>query len=456
MSNTSFQKKTLYASIITLIVGVILLTYPFFIAFAYEDYIYIDWFNDYNLGDLSSQGNWTSANWQVQDEKKWEGSKGIYCPNTATCTANKTGNLSTTGKYVIMVYITSAGNPKQGIQLEFKIGTTKKLEFRIEEVSGEMRVYGNTPSLAQIGTWTNFDSWQPVEVEWEDGSPDRWHYRWENEAWTDWYSGTITWSYFNRVDVNGSKVGNPNNGFVYVDTIDKEVQYICQLGTCDYCETYNTCVEAGCQWYYSEQAYLLFGRGGYCVEPQPPSEEDCGAFYKCQFCSEELCGIGELEGFCEWVDKGAGYGCYMVEPTIPPEQVVWEVPELEDCSELSGVEKWLCEIKNFVAGIFMPSQEKINVLWDTLGNFQQKFPFNYIMAIDRFFKDVSESLEEEKSIPIKIFGAEQNVDFSFWEKTGKVGGVVESIGSAIKDFTSIVLIIGFFTWLLMVIRRFWS
>ncbi|GAI20073.1 unnamed protein product [marine sediment metagenome] len=166
--------------------------------------------------------------------------------------------------------------------------------------------------------------------------------------------------------------------------------------------------------------------------------------------TQETC---EAQLNCEWVDRGLGEKCYMKEPTMPPAE--WIMPELEDCSLLSGVEKWLCEIKNFLAGAFMPSQSKVNDLYQTFANFKDRFPFNYIGAMNLFFSDVRSSLDEEKAIPIKILGQEGDVSFSFWDKTTTIGGISEPFKNILKDFTSFIIFLGWFAWLISIIQRFW-
>lgn len=222
---------------------------------------------------------------------------------------------------------------------------------------------------------------------------------------------------------------------------------VCEIGSCWVCEVYETCIPAGCMWYYS--IYLL---ESYCVEPYEPDPDECGGLYKCQFCmTQETC---EAE-FCIWEDRfGLGEKCYIPEPEIPPSQEEWEVPDLEDCGELSGVELWLCEIKNFIAGIFMPSQEKVNSLFYTIGAFKERFPFNYAESLNRFFSEIGESLDEEKSIPIEILGQESEVSFAFWEKTTTIGGEEETFKNVLFDFTTLLVVLGATFWVISLIKRF--
>ncbi|GAH91389.1 unnamed protein product [marine sediment metagenome] len=259
-----------------------------------------------------------------------------------------------------------------------------------------------------------------------------------------WFNSERTSSTLTKLELRGFKAKITFDYFI--------VPEVCELGTCKYCQSYETCMEAGCFWDYDPSYYALFGTSGFCIEPYTPEEEQCGSFYKCQFCmTQETC---EAELNCEWLDRGFGEKCYMKTPEMPPEQVEWEVPDLEDCSELTGVEMWLCEIKNFVAGIFMPTQTALDKLHRTLGNFNQKFPFNYIGALNIFFADVKNSLDEEKEIPITILGEESNVSFVFWSEVATIGGVAESLKNIVIDFTSVIIFLAWFVWLISVIKRF--
>jgi hypothetical protein len=217
-------------------------------------------------------------------------------------------------------------------------------------------------------------------------------------------------------------------------------------------ENYTNCVNAGCDWYYSEwmETSGLYPYEG-CVDHITPEPEECGSFFKCVFCeTQETCSAN----FCEWKDIGFGNKCYMYEPITPPLQGGWEVPALEDCEVLSGVEKWLCNIKNFIAGIFMPTQAKINEFYMTMGTFKDKFPFNYARALNGFFADIKEGFDTEKNIPVKILGQTGNVNFAFWGASSTIGGVPENLGNIVKDVSTVIILLAFLVWLISFIKRF--
>lgn len=220
---------------------------------------------------------------------------------------------------------------------------------------------------------------------------------------------------------------------------------VCGIDHCSYCETSEDCQSAGCIYEYNtgfarwecHQEYIAYVYG-------------CG-LGDCGCPDQETCEGAEPVGTCEWVDRGYGEGCYEVEEA-PPE-AEWEAPELENCDELSGVEKWLCEIKNWLAGLFMPTQEKVNNLKKTIDNFKAKFPFNYAGALSAFFTTLKTSLDTEKNIPIKVLGVEGDVNFSFWEQTTTIGGTPETFKNILYDFTTAIVIIAFIFWIISFIKR---
>jgi len=448
--DTSFKKKWVRSALLGFLLGVVILLTPFLI-FAYEDYIFEDNFNSYSDGDLTGQGDWLGlsppyTSWKVQGIITNEGSKAIRCSNDVgnSCWSVKSGNQSETGRTTFYIYLRESAEKICGfIEGMFYEEGSNRLAFQIKD-TGEGCKFWVYDSIGWeiIGDVETFNEFFPVEFEWVYDTK-KWRVKWENKNWSEWLSPEgDTWDYINKIILKNYISAIRED--VYIDTIKKIS--VCELGNCSACEIYDTCINAGCFWYYS-----IFLQQYFCVEPFEPEPEECGSFYKCQYCLTQ--GTCEAELNCEWVDKGFGEKCYMIEPEIPPEQITWEVPELEDCSLLSGVEKWLCDIKNFVAGIFLPSQEKMDSLYQSIMSLKDKFPFNYIGIIKDFFTDIKNELASSKEIPIKIFGVEGNVDFSFWDKTVVIGGLSETFGNILIDFTSFIILLSFFVWLMSFIRR---
>jgi hypothetical protein len=454
LSHNPFLKSNFYR-LIWLLAGFLVLKgilIPFFV-FGAENAPFVDNFDIYNAGEpLNNQGNWSASNeiWVIDGDfcKKGKCVKAMLNYSNAM---NKSGVAVEKGAWV---WYGKLGNlERENLPFETRmISDDGKWIFRLLFYYWTDRP--NFTNKIVLTNGPNIDNWVILV---DEPIPDAWYRFWcewdlsstnpddrkirckvNNRLFTDWLepydkTGTNIQKFIQDLYVE-------NDG---IDEIGEKPS--CNLENCGLCETYETCIGAGCYWYY--EIYL---QKWYCVPPYEAPEE-CGAFYKCQYClTKETC---ETQLNCEWVDRGLGEKCYMREPKIPPEQVEWRVPELEVCDELSGVEKWLCEIKNFIAGIFKPSQDKIDKLYQTIANFKEKFPFNYLGALQVFFDDIRKSLDTPKDIPIKILGIENKVDFSFWEKETKIGGMTEKLKNVLFDFSTILILIVFLVWLISFIRR---
>lgn len=419
------------------------------------DPIFEDDFESYTTGeDLGAQEDWIcnySSNNQptISEDRAESGIKSVrnkYVNNPAESQCIRDDTPSEEGSQQVWFYITSEFTGYVSFYIDYE-----EVALRIED---DLVKYTDTSYQWQtLTTFDKYDEWVQLSIAWKNSvSPSsEISYSYNGGDWTDWeiYANT---SNYGRVAITWST--QQATATLYWDTIE-EAPPPCEIGTCFACGWYGACEEAGCFWYYSiyQPGGLWSGAtGGWCIEPYEPEAEECGALFKCQYCmSQETC---EAEN-CEWEDRyGTGEKCYTPEPTIPPEQVEWQVPDLEECGELSGVEKWLCEIKNFGAGIFMPSQAKVSELYYTIGAFKDRFPFSYVETLNRFFTEIEASLDEEKAIPITILGEESEVSFAFWDTETTIGGEVETFKNIWFDFTSLIIIFAWFMWLISVIRRF--
>lgn len=418
---------------------------------------FVENFNSYDYGNLSGQGGWVDFglpdDFQVVDEYTYEGLKSVSCFPAEQCADKKQGTPIPTGEisYFIKMEQPLIAGRIEDIQLRIfdsddKIFSVWVRSYYDEVLIGYFFEINYKPIDAEpfvpIDTIAWFNGWLEINVEW-DYSTQKFRIGSFGENWSAWLN-TIDNISFVAIDEVGI-ISSLGDSFRYVDSIS--VVPICELGSCNLCETFDTCVEADCEWFFS-----IFLQDYFCVEPTPQPEL-CGPFYECQYCENQFTCEEDKIGFCEWVDRGLGESCFMVEPTIPPEQE-WEVPDLEDCALLTGVEMWLCEIKNDVLGVFMPSQEKINDLYLTMGLLKDRFPFNYVESLKTFFADISVSFDEEKSIPIKILGQESEVSFEFWDQETEIGGIGETFKNVLFDFTTFIILMGFFVWLISLIRRF--
>ena len=436
----TFEKKTQIGTILGVFLGIIALLYPSFI---YAATIFEDDFEDYEYGTLSGQHDWTGGNADVVSDETHTGTHSVYF-GTYVSPVSKIGTEIDEGFQTFWFFLDTT--PSVDGTANWSNSTSWQIYFKWDDCSETqcMFFYYNS----EIVSWVeygliNTGEWHSIQVQWIiDGSQFLWSFSLDFLGWSDFLeTQTQSVKTIDRITITASDFGN-----FWIDDIKESIA--CELGTCNACDIWNECENAGCWWNFTPEL------GFVCFEPYETGEEVCGSYYKCKFCNTlETCEADETDS-CEWKNLGYGFQCYMKTQTMPPEQAGWEEPELEECGELSGVEKWLCEIKNFIAGVFMPSQAKLDNLYQTFGNFKIKFPFNYISALQGFFSDIKTGIDEEKSIPIKILGTESNVDLSFWNNTATIGGESETFGNIIKDATSVLVLFCWFIWLISFIKRF--
>ena len=137
----------------------------------------------------------------------------------------------------------------------------------------------------------------------------------------------------------------------------------------------------------------------------------------------------------------------------PPEIQFPPQPELEDCSQYNIPDRWICEIKNALKSIFLPSSEKINELKQTMDLFKQKFPFNYIDLFTNFYQDINNGINETSTIQFKILGQSGNVNLAFWENQATIGGITQTFSHIIYNIFLFLFLFIFVLWLISYLKR---
>lgn len=403
---------------------------------------FTDNFDSYSGTDLNDNSDWIECpveqywSFQISTTTNFSEPNSAFAQQSGfgRC-SEKTGNQIGTGSLTFWANISGGTSANSsGIVLS---GATSSARFLFDGISGDISYYSSALTIIPVCN-VESDVWFWLAIEWNHIT-DKVKYTCETigqtSGWVDaTYEADI--QYFDKIKMVA--VGNHAN------------TYIDDIGTMSVCSLYlghNACIEAGCSWYYS-----IYLQEYSCVSHFIPDPDECGSFYKCQYCGDQT--ICEAELNCEWENRGFGNQCYMAEPTIPPDQADWEIPDIDDCSGLPALDTIVCEIKNLINSAFMPSQEKIEELYQTLGAFKERFPFNYLASLDSFFSEITEDLEETKTIPIKILGATSTVSFTFWDATTTIGGQEETFKNILFDFTSFIVVMGWFVWFISLIKRF--
>ena len=401
---------------------------------------FTDDFEDYIVGDLSGQGGWTTTtpynSWQVSTTTTEVGEYSIGCFN-GYCANTKSGDPVSNGIWVFYTYATTTAD----FGFWIKEGTSDIC--RVDLSSAQTIQYYGDSGWVDTGWPVIYNQYQPLQIEW-DATLDQCRVQYATTTWSSWFDAYNNFIYIDALNI---VITNTANLERFIDYISDTLSFPCDSDHCGYCDESTTCISAGCSWSYSVYLQEYF-----CGTYYSPDPDICGSFFKCQYCDDQSTCEAELN--CQWTDIGYGDRCYMIEPTIPPDQVDWELPEIDDCASETGIIAWLCEIKNFIAGIFMPTQEKIETLYQTVGAFKEKFPFNYLSLLSGFFSDISDDLQATKTIPVEILGATSTVNFGFWNSTTSIGGQEETFKNMLYDFTTFVVLMGWFVWFISIIKRF--
>jgi len=131
-------------------------------------------------------------------------------------------------------------------------------------------------------------------------------------------------------------------------------------------------------------------------------------------------------------------------------------PELneEDCSGLSGAELWLCKIKNVFSGLFYISPGKMIELNASVEQMKDKFPYNYIEVDKNFFTSLNSGINSTSSISFTILNNTQNVNFDLLKNsTGTVAGTTQNTADVLKNLFSIIILFGFLIYAIAFGRR---
>lgn len=138
--------------------------------------------------------------------------------------------------------------------------------------------------------------------------------------------------------------------------------------------------------------------------------------------------------------EGTGYGTAAT-PTAPELVIPPPEPSLEDCSGYDLLQRLVCEVKNMVAGIFVPSPSKVAELRTNIEMVKQKAPYTYLIATKEFLGSLNASLTTSTpSIVLSMFGATGTLNFAWAEATTTIAGGTYSFKDFLRAFFVILLI----------------
>lgn len=316
----------------------------------------------------------------------------------------------------------------------------------------------------------DLETWYKVTIEWRS-SDKKLRFRFGNEEFTDWtapittwnlgintivltcgiYDANVYWDLIQNYPVGSSVVFAPTTpqdcvfttttgpvifnalGLVYIpdNNLNTYTQFdvIAQnWGTSSVTEYFSTSTSLSAGDIYSYNIPVALDSGAWRVR------------YRLIGYNLDFEPVVELH-YCQ----GTGVGQLPLPQfiTIPS----YEIPATEDCSTYPLLERLVCEIRNTIKSIFLPSTEKITQLKDTFEIFKTKMPLNYVLATQSFFSNVRTGLNSEEELVVGILGTTSTIDFSFWETKAQVfGDSSKSFSTILKNVFSVIVILGFLVW----------
>lgn len=134
------------------------------------------------------------------------------------------------------------------------------------------------------------------------------------------------------------------------------------------------------------------------------------------------------------------------------EVTAWTVPTLDDCSILTGLDKLVCEIKNALLGLVVPSQSKYDELSNTMAAFQDAFPLPYLRAFQTFVATTDAGISESAALNFSILGQAATVDFSVYSFSVSIAGLDVAFNVLIRSLLSLLCLAFFLAWAVSFLR----
>jgi hypothetical protein len=488
-------KTALKTAILTLFLGLFL----FDVALA--DVIlapFTDDFETYSTGNLPSpwvkDPNSAYSYWIVNTEKAYSGSKSIKSQQSASVASQyRTFDAWTTGAFEFYFFPTATSS--SSYVFSFSLNSASYEEFRFY-YNGNGHFYN--VSAGNVNTdlgLANLNQWNKIQLQF-DSPNKKIRYNINNAGWTDWLGGY--WQSGASVQKVYITYYVSANAPVYLDKIDNVITPISSIGGTpdvfptnppDQAETIvnwasttfsgqvkipndyeGTChqmdikIMPWAECLYSENQIISFNLGNltknYTFDYSTTTAIQIPSAF-CPYLSVSYVIFcvrnNELEQFYHWKNAYIKYSAETPSPTLAP--WITELPtstEEVSCDNYSGIDKFICEIRNFFAGLFTPSPEKILNLKQKIETLKTQFPVNYISKTKDFFDDLNNQLSED--IPVLAFTipfstSTQNVDFQFWQASISFAGISQTILAIFKTFFTGLFILIFVAWAINFIKR---
>lgn len=253
---------------------------------------FTDNFENYNLGELVGQGGWSGATGiiSVVNDKKKEGEQAIFLSQTgATGTIQNSIQEVCEGSLGFWFNASNITETNDGFSIYVYRTARVNIGLSGNEIIGA--VSGENELLGYFSE----NSWHAVNMEWNCEQQVR--YKLDYGNWTDWKQNYAGGLYAEHISIYYYNLGISD---YHIDEIDEEATPpVCDIENCELCQTWYSCQEVGCCWYYS--SWL---QENYCVNCDTG---DCdSSWFGCPNClTQETC---EAQESCYWFNGLCKFG----------------------------------------------------------------------------------------------------------------------------------------------------
>lgn len=474
-------KTALKTAILTLFLGLFLFNVALAVAPFSDD------FETYSTGNLPSPWEKDPSSdysyWIVNTEKSYSGSKSIKSQQSAFYVEQyRIFNPIDTGEFEFYLFPTATSS--QILIFQFSLFSTSSQEFYFF-YSGNGNFYDRAGTI--LGS-ANLNQWNKIQLEF-DSPNKKIRYKINNSFWTDWILNYgLSGNPIQKVSLTYNVSANApvyldtfNSGPIFPDvfpinppdqaetitdwastTFSGEVKI--PNGYNGICHQMDIKIDPWTECLYSGGQIISFNLGNLIQNQTFDYSTTTAIQIPSAFCpylsvSYVISCVrnNELEQFYHWKNAYIKYSAETPSPTLAP--WITELPTSTaevSCDEYSGIDKFICEIRNFFAGLFTPSPEKILNLKQKIETLKTQFPVNYISKTKDFFDDLNNQLSED--IPVLAFTipfatSTQNVDFQFWQASISFAGLSQTILTIFKTFFTGFFILIFVAWAVNFIKR---
>jgi hypothetical protein len=447
--------------------------------------IFTDNFDSYNLANLHDQGGWNCEypyqKFNVVSGEAKNGSQFIQQSSPIVSHCSKTGTADATGTISIWTKFPNCGEGGNAFVIIRDTTSSGAMgaNFGAEAGQCEIMVSGGSATGYYYEPLNYFDDWTEIRFDWRFSgtTPQIKYYIGNNIALNDWSGAIPPFNAFDKVEIYSTLDESPANFDAIGETSETGVPIFlpsypldCAFSTTS-TSTLNDFNATGTIKIPNENPYHWFDFSVIA--------EDFNTAEKHYFSTSTDLDAGDVFNYSIPISLPAGawkisyllQGVYFETSffathwcehtgigTGLPLPVWTEITEaeflgLEDCSGYPLLERLVCDLKNAVKRIFVPSASSTTALKTTIDGLKNKSPMNYISITKDFFDDVKTGINSEETLTFKILNKTGNVSFAFWDSTTNLAGENQSFKDIFRRFFIFLIILCSLIWAIFYVRK---